>query len=170
MSLIPNTWLISEISTFCFALFAFSSNCTITGNSDSPLSFGVAVVPDTVFGPSLIQVSLDGGNIYSSSILTSVEEFITDFNLNNTLGFRTDYIEGDLMFFSSFGDYNDYTGSIINFTSYYGGFNEYFITLELGVIGPITPVVSCTPTIVTETCLTNNQVLKIIQHINKLIK
>lgn len=28
----------------------------------------------------------------------------------------------------------------------------------------------CTPTVVTETCLTNNQVLKIIQHINKLVR
>ena len=34
----------------------------------------------------------------------------------------------------------------------------------------ITNTSPCTPTIITETCLTNNQVLKIIQHINKLIK
>ena len=148
----------------------FSSNCTITGNSDSPLSFGITEVPDIVFGPGLIQVSVDSGNIYSSSVVADVQEFITDFNLNNTLGFITDYINGELMFFSSFGDYNDYTGSIINFTSYYGGFNEYFITLELGVIGPITPVTPCIPTVVEESCLTNSQVSKIIAHINKLVR
>ena len=46
----------------------------------------------------------------------------------------------------------------------------YSGTFQSGNIGTFITDNPCTPTVVTETCLTNNQVSKIIQHINKLVK
>lgn len=61
---------------------------------------------------------------------------------------------GDILIFSNIAFMDD-----CSFTGYLG---EAFFNF--------TRITPCTPTVITETCLTNNQVSKIIQHINKLVK
>lgn len=88
----------------------------------------------------------------------------TSFDYFNTHKFRYSYNYVS----PQYADYVDVTTTFIGgvdpvLTHYLGEFAE-------GDIGPFITDNPCTPTIVTQSCLTNNQVNKIITHIDKLAK
>ena len=88
----------------------------------------------------------------------------TSFDYFNTHKFRYSYNYVS----PQYTDYVDVTTTFIDgvdpvLTSYLGEFVE-------GNIGPFITDNPCTPTVVTQTCLTNSQISKVIQHIDKLVK
>jgi hypothetical protein len=103
-------------------------------------------------------------SLFQGSPLSGFLSPPTSFDYFNNYKFRYsyDYVS------PQYTDYVDVTTTFINgvdpvLTHYQGEFVE-------GNIGTFVTDNPCTPTIATQTCLTNNQASKIIQHINKLTK
>jgi hypothetical protein len=103
-------------------------------------------------------------SLFQGSPLSGFLSPPTSFDFFNTYKFRYSYNYVS----PQYTDYVDVTTTFINgvdpvLTHYQGEFVE-------GDIGTFVTDNPCAPTVAEQTCLTNNQVTKIITHINKLIK
>jgi hypothetical protein len=114
--------------------------------------------------PDNFQISLLGGSALAQFLSPP-----TSFDFFNTYKFRYSYSYVSTQ--STTGQYIDYVNVT---TTFIGGVDPVLIPyegeFEEGNIGPFITDNPCTPTVVEQTCLTNNQISKVIQHIDKLVK
>jgi hypothetical protein len=170
--------------TLNFTEVSFTENCNITTNLQSPVEVTYLTVtgtgvpsPEDNLGPFLA--------IYDES--NNITSFVYQFNLEalnnpelivsswNTLwgpdGWLLSY-DGTSFIMNSPLDDTNYFGWSFYF-SQYENTEEVIYQESFAPISYITDITTdnpCTPTTIEQTCLTNNQVSKIIAHINKLVR
>jgi hypothetical protein len=141
-----------------------------------------------LLGPGLLTIIVDGVTIYNSNEeFTTVEEFITYFNDNNTLGITVSSPNAlQLSFTSPEFSFESYNGILVEIFNYKGIYSEYNETYAGGIDptlnsyeGTFTLNESsedfinnnlCEPETVEQTCLSNKDVVNIIKHIDRIIK
>jgi hypothetical protein len=156
------------------------------GGTDSNCIFSIDV--STLLGPGLLTIIVDGVTIYNSNEeFTTVEEFITYFNDNNTLGITVSSPNAlQLSFTSPEFSFESYNGILVEIFNYKGIYSEYNETYAGGIDptlnsyeGTFTLNESsedfinnnpCEPETVEQTCLSNKDVVNIIKHIDRIIK
>jgi hypothetical protein len=168
------TTLIFDSPSFSSTLINFNFNtvnCNITYavlNNNFNCNTTMIVTSAAMFGGSITQSFMLNGNIFytHNGPFATYDELVLDFNTNNNAGYFMVWVSANTIVVSN--PLGIAVGDMFSIT-YYGLYEDdesYFILGDLEFSNSNI----CTPTVVTETCLTNNQVLKIIQHINKLIK
>lgn len=101
-----------------------------------------------------------------NGVYADYTEFINDFNTNNTFGYNIEYVSGDDVIV--YGPFGSNTFEINYFNPLYGD-NGTFESSDI-ISGFFINDNPCTTTTVKQKCLTNNQVLNIINKITKMCK
>jgi hypothetical protein len=156
------------------------------GGTDSNCIFSIDV--STLLGPGLLTIIVDGVTIYNSNEeFTTVEEFITYFNDNNTLGITVSSPNAlQLSFTSPEYSFEEYNGIVVEIFNYKGIYSEYNETYAGGIDPDLQSYQNtfslvdssedfinnnpCEPETVEQTCLSNKDVVNIIKHIDRIIK
>lgn len=159
--------------------YTFDKNCniTVTGSNQMVLSSSsiqIEDIPDENTSCTINILNLDFEVIHTLEIpfnvLEQPDEVVDYWNENSNTNFILTYADDMYTMYSDmFGNYINYTFEISYTTSEEeetqdAVFEEYSSSYNLKTEDP------CESKIISQTCLTNKQVISIIQHINKICK
>jgi hypothetical protein len=153
---------------------SFSEECNIEYTEQSGsfiVQAPVTITNVAMFGGGSLtqQFLVNNSEIYiHNGVYIDYTEFINDFNTNNTFGYTIEYISGDDIIV--YGPFGSNTFEINYFNPIYendGGNFSNISSIDSGFFINDNP---CTPETVEQTCLSNNQIIKIINKITKMCK
>ena len=162
----------NELINYTGITFTEECNIEFTNQSGSFILEAPVEINNTAMfgGGSLTQEFLvNNTQIYiHNGVYIDYDDFVNDFNTNNTFGYIIDYISGDSIIV--YGPYGSETFEINYFNPIYendGGNFEDISSILSGFFINDNP---CTPETVEQTCLSNKDISKIIAHIDKLVR
>lgn len=161
----------NNIINYTGVTFTEECNIEFTNQSGSFILEAPVEINNTAMfgGGSLTQEFLvNNVRVYiHNGVYIDYEEFVNDFNTNNTFGYTIEYVSGDSIIV--YGPFGSETFEINYFNPFYendGGNFSDISSIDSGFFINDNP---CIPEEVTQTCLSNKDVINIIKHIDRII-